>query len=76
MDILTELRDPRNDGHLNRPAAEEIERLREQLGNLLAVIHGDGGHHTEAVGEEQSVKDAHQVWAKLSAVKAKEASDE
>lgn len=26
--------------------------------DLLATIHGDGGHHTEAVGLEQSVKDA------------------
>lgn len=28
------------------------------LKNLLAIIHGDGGHHTEWVGIEQSVKDA------------------
>jgi hypothetical protein len=35
------------------------------LGNLLAVIHRDGGHHTEAVGVEQSVADAHKVWADL-----------
>jgi len=26
--------------------------------DLLATIHRDGGHHTEAVGVEQSVKDA------------------
>ena len=26
--------------------------------DLLATIHRDGGHHTEAVGLEQSVKDA------------------
>lgn len=28
------------------------------LRDLLAVIHGDGGHHTEEVGLEQSVIDA------------------
>jgi hypothetical protein len=28
------------------------------LKNLLAVIHGDGGHHTEWVGILQSCKDA------------------
>jgi hypothetical protein len=52
----------------------ENERLRAALdglsnvtalGNLLAVIHRDGGHHTEAVGVEQSVADAHKVWADL-----------
>ncbi len=29
--------------------------------NLLAVIHGDGGHHTEAVGLSQSIADAQAV---------------
>ena len=28
------------------------------LKDLLAVIHRDGGHHTTAVGLEQSVNDA------------------
>jgi len=45
--------------------AAEIERLRAALGDLLAIIHRDGGHHTAAVGEQQSVEDAHKVWAKL-----------
>lgn len=29
-----------------------------QLKELLAIIHGDGGHHTEKVGKVQSIKDA------------------
>lgn len=33
--------------------------------DLLAIIHGDGGHHTSEVGVEQSVEDAHQVWCEL-----------
>ena len=45
--------------------AAEVERLRAALGDLLAIIHRDGGHHTAAVGEQQSVEDAHKVWAKL-----------
>lgn len=34
--------------------------------NLLAVIHGDGGHHTDAVGLKQSLADAERiaVWRK------------
>ena len=44
-----------------RAAADTLKQLRE----LLAIIHRDGGHHTDKVGIEQSVNDAHQVWAKL-----------
>lgn len=41
------------------PAAPQAEPHRNQpLRDLLAVIHCDGGHHTEAVGIEQSIKDA------------------
>jgi hypothetical protein len=43
------------------PTQEAVDPLR----NLLAIIHRDGGHHTDAVGVEQSVADAHQVWAEL-----------
>ena len=35
------------------------------LRNLLAVVHRDGGHHTEAVGLDQSVEDAIQVYYRL-----------
>ena len=36
----------------------ECEALRKYLLDLLAVVHRDGGHHTEAVGTRQSVVDA------------------
>ena len=32
------------------------------LSNLLAVIHGDGGHHEAEVGTEQAVADAIEKW--------------
>ena len=35
------------------------------LYNLLAVIHGDGGHHTTRVGDRQSVEDAIEKRGKL-----------
>jgi hypothetical protein len=35
-----------------------MEITTHMLRNLLAVIHGDGGHHTEAVGLERSIADA------------------
>jgi alkanesulfonate monooxygenase SsuD/methylene tetrahydromethanopterin reductase-like flavin-dependent oxidoreductase (luciferase family) len=35
------------------------------LRNLLAIIHGDGGHHTEAVGTAQSCRDAAAKWYRL-----------
>ena len=42
------------------PAVPQAEPKREDqpLRDLLAIIHCDGGHHTEAVGIEQSIKDA------------------
>ena len=48
---------------------ELVKRQRPALNNLLAIIHRDGGHHTEAVGIEQSVKDAHERWAGLQALR-------
>lgn len=35
------------------------------LRNLLAIIHRDGGHHTEAVGIAQSCRDAATKWYRL-----------
>jgi|HubBroStandDraft_1064217.scaffolds.fasta_scaffold127556_2 hypothetical protein len=35
------------------------------LGNLLAIIHRDGGHYQATYGTAKAVADAHQVWAKL-----------
>lgn len=58
-------------------AANEIERLRgwkernefvmPGILSLLAVIHGDGGHYTDAVGLKQSLADAEMivVWGKI-----------
>lgn len=40
----------------------KAEFFQEQLSHLLAAIHGDGGHHTAEVGEEQSVVDAINKW--------------
>jgi hypothetical protein len=37
------------------------EADRDAALNLLAVMHGDGGHHTEKVGFVQSCKDAENV---------------
>jgi len=37
------------------------EAGRDAALNLLAVMHGDGGHHTERVGFVQSCKDAEQI---------------
>jgi hypothetical protein len=36
----------------------EPKREDQPVRDLLAIIHCDGGHHTEAVGIEQSIKDA------------------
>ena len=38
-----------------------IDSLREQLGDLLALIHRDGGHHQANVGTEQALIDAKKV---------------
>ena len=43
----------------------EVVQASQQLGDILAIIHRDGGHHTADVGIEQSVKDAHIKWANL-----------
>ena len=41
---------------------DEIEGL---LGELLAIIHRDGGHHQSDVGIEQAIKDAIESYYKL-----------
>ena len=40
-------------------------RAREEVESLLALIHGDGGHHTTEVGLEQSLRDAEALWDAL-----------
>ncbi len=42
------------------------EKAERRLGDLLAIIHRDGGHHTEAHGVAKSVDDAHRIWAELT----------
>ena len=42
-----------------------IEEQRS-ISELLAIMHGDGGHHEDAVGTERAIKDAigllHTKW--------------
>jgi rubrerythrin len=42
----------------NQDLMDEIARLRSILGDILAVIHRDGGHYTEEHGLERSARDA------------------
>jgi hypothetical protein len=48
--------------------AGEIAAAEQALGNLLAVIHGDGGHYQSEHGTEKAVADAHLKWAALKSV--------
>ena len=43
------------------------EALEEALGNLLAVIHGDGGHRALEVGTKQAALEAEKIVAGLFA---------
>lgn len=47
--------------------ALQLEAEVNAAKNLLAVMHRDGGHHTDKVGFIQSCKDAEQVRHKLVA---------
>ncbi len=62
---LVTLEDVKREGERGRNTELRAEALEAELGNLLAIIHRDGGHHTGKVGYRQSVKDAHLVWAKM-----------
>jgi hypothetical protein len=50
---------------------EVIERQRDEarrdLGEILAIIHRDGGHYTGEHGISKSVADAHATWAAVMA---------
>ena len=50
LDGLDQRGDPSS---ILRLIGAEIKRLRAELGNILAIIHRDGGLHTEEVGERQ-----------------------
>lgn len=41
----------------------ERDEARRNLGEILAVIHRDGGHYTGEHGISKSVADAHAAWA-------------
>lgn len=43
----------------------EMVELRRQLGDLLAVIHRDGGHYQAEHGTEKAVADAHERIVEL-----------
>ncbi len=43
----------------------KLQADRNAIRGILAVIHRDGGHHTEKVGYRRSVEDAHQIWGDL-----------
>jgi hypothetical protein len=44
-------------------AERERDEARRELGEILAVIHRDGGHYTGEHGISKSVADAHATWA-------------
>jgi len=47
----------------------ERDQFKNFLSNLLARIHGDGGHHEQEVGLEQAVKDADEKIVDLQSKK-------
>jgi hypothetical protein len=42
-----------------------LEEAQRSLGNLLAIIHRDGGHYQAEHGTTKAVEDAHLIWAEL-----------
>ena len=46
-------------------AEADRDTARRWLGELLAIIHRDGGHYQAEHGNQKAVEDAHQVWADL-----------
>jgi chromosome segregation ATPase len=46
---------------LSRQLERELVAAQARLNDLMAVIHGDGGHHREEVGDEQCLHDATQA---------------
>jgi hypothetical protein len=58
------------------PAAPALILHEREARSLLAVIHRDGGHHTERVGFAQSTADAIEiVYVMLAAMVADEEGD-
>jgi len=46
-------------------AKAELAATSKWLGELLAIIHRDGGHYSQERGWQKSVNDAHLIWADL-----------
>ena len=44
-----------------RAMQREADQLRQRVGDLLAVIHRDGGHYQIEHGEEKAIEDAKSV---------------
>lgn len=59
-------------------ATAELAASRQQLGDLLAVIHGDGGHYMHDHGIEKAIADAESRYLtmvdELAASRAREAA--
>lgn len=47
-------------------AFAERSTVARALGNLLAVIHRDGGHYQAEHGSEKAAKDAEALWCELA----------
>ncbi len=39
--------------------------FKHEIGELLCVIHGDGGHYIEEHGMKKAIEDAHKEYYKL-----------
>lgn len=46
-------------------AEDERDANAKWLGELLAVIHRDGGHYQSQHGDEKAVDESHRIWARL-----------
>ena len=55
------------DAQAAQSAVSVPEAREEALGNLLAVIHGDGGHRALEVGTKQAALEAEKIVAGLFA---------
>jgi hypothetical protein len=54
-----------NFGDNPRPATSNV--CQQMLGNLLARIFGDGGHHQAAIGDEAAVREADTIIVRIMA---------
>lgn len=50
---------------LAEPDPPTSQQKEQMFGDLLAVIHGDGGHYVEAHGWEKAAHDAEEIVCKL-----------